>query len=345
MITFQSKRARRLTTPLTIIFLVFITLLCGCFQPSTKFNPRKAIFFNPVTNETNRIYGRILNRTGLDIHHLDQIELIVGLKDLEGNLGENYSLSLSVVYIEFGGSSKTTINLSQILDINLITNKSGIARTSFTYNQYTWPKSSYTTGGYFNISCSKLDNNTVISDTFNFRYYHSELTRNSSTQIGLMAIYTIEMMNLLEEALNLDSVNNSYEEIVFTRPDLLYLIINKSLIDYFDSLMSAPRIEFIYKAWSIEIEGDNLSYSSMNAIWGDYMNYELPEPLTTENWHFTGLISQLNLTEGWVVLQYLSYYSFAGPLLTSWWDIYQLALLSTELQLLWLTSFLCYVYT
>ncbi len=339
------NRSRRFVFPLIIIFLILVTLLCGCYQPSTKFDPKKAIFFNPVTNEINRIYEKNLNRTGLDIHHLDQVELIVGLKDLEGNLGENYTLSLNVVYIEFGGSSKTTINLSQILDINLITNKSGIARTSFTYNQYIWPKSPYTTGGHFNISCSKLNNNTAISDTFNFRYYHSELTRNSSTQIGLTAIHTIEMMNLLEEALNLGGINNSYEEIVFTRPDLLYLIINKSLIDYFGSLLSAPRIEFIYKAWATEVEDVNLSYSNLNTIWEDHINYELPESLISENWHFTGLISQLNLTEGWLVLQYLSYYSFADPLNIYSWGIYQLAILSTDSQLLWLTSFLYHFYT
>ncbi len=341
----HSNRLKKWSRPLLLILLVLITLLSGCSQPSPTFNPGLAIFFNPLTNENNTILGVNLNKSGLNFHHLDHIELTVGLKDLEGNPGVNYSLSLGVVYLEFGGSSKTTINLSKILNIRLITNASGIARSSFTYNQFTWPKSSYTTAGYFNISCSKLDNITAISDTFNFRYYHSELARNSTTQGGLEAIQSIEMMNLLEEALNLAGENNSYEEIVFSRPDLLYLIINASVINEFISQMSAPRIDFIYKAWAFELEENNLSYSGLNSIWEDFMSFTLPESLPTEKWYSSGLISQLNPTEGWLVLQFLSYYSFAGPLVTSWWDIYQFAIVTTDFQLLWLTSYLYHAYT
>ncbi len=341
----QSNRLRKYSRLLPLIILVFITFLSGCSQPSPTFNPERAIFFNPVTNENHKIYGENLNKSGLNFHHLDKIELIVGLKDLEGNPGMNYTLSLNIVYLEFGGSRNTTINLSKVLNIHLITNTSGIARSSFIYDQYDWPKSSYTTAGYFTIFCSKVTNRTAISDTFSFRYYDSELSRNSTTLGGLKAIQSIEMMNLLEEALNLGGTNNSYEEIVFSRSDLLYLIINASVIDRFESRMSAPRIEFIYKAWAIELEKNNLTYSSLNSIWRDYMNFMIPEPFPTERWYSTGPISQLNITDGWLVLQYLSYYYFAGLLNTEWWYIYQFAVVTTDFQLLWLTSYLEHAYT
>lgn len=342
----QSNRFRIRSRPLLFILLTLITLLSGCSHLSPTFDPERAIFFNPVTNEDNTIYGVNLNTSGQSFRHLDHIELIVGLKDLEGNPGVTYSLSLSIVYTPPPWVTRQqTSNLSELLNIYFVTNQSGIAKTSFIYNQYTWPKNSYTTEGFFNISCSKLDNCTVISDTYSFRYYHSEVYRNSTNVEGLQAIQSIEMMNLLEEALNLGGVNNSYEEIIFTRPDLLYLIINASVINGFGSQMSASRIEFIYQAWGIELELQNLSYSGLNAIWDDYMSVMLPKSLLTDDWFSSGDLSQINFTEGWIVFQSLYYYSFAGVLNTAWWDIYQLAILTTDFQLLWLTSYLYHAYT
>ncbi|MFX1548640.1 MAG: hypothetical protein ACFFCU_20700, partial [Promethearchaeota archaeon] len=299
-------------------------------QPEILFDPNQAEFYNPITNITEQLWIKNHNNSWGSFYHQNQIELVTGLRDAKGNPGVNYSLVVTIVYIFYG--EPEIENLSAKLGILLKTNKSGIARYTFTYDQYTWPHG-VNTEGHLEVSCNKIPNVTAISRLFTFRYHRKQITRNSTSEEGVEVIYEFENTSLYEEAIALGNGENDY--VNWTEDYDTPVFIDASTIRMRSQYGGAPYEEFMYRAWALHLDPINTSTQNIRAKWDEYIKKDLPS-FSGYKWKATGALSKVNVSKGWLILQYMYEDTFTNGLdaRTLWY--YQLAILDDNLHLHWL---------
>lgn len=331
-----------------LLGLTLLIGLSGCLDngndtepiiPDSKFNPAEAFMYNPLTTEPRRL--RYLNRnTSSDVfYHLNVLDILVGITDSQGHPGVNCSLRLYLIYPWLQDPHAFSRDLTDLFNLSLVTDNSGIAHCTFTYNQYTWPHGGSESTGFFKVSSPELPNITAKSDEFLYTYYSTDISRNTNSSEGLTTISHLEQMNLFEGILTL---NNSYLQRWKFPFGEKYAVINASTIEYCSTNREAPRNEFTYDAWALYLEVPNLSYEQLNATWIDLMEkepYRLPhlkEEDITERWLSSGLLSQVNCTPVWLIFQYLYWVSFKRVLYGWGYSIYQMSLLDPDFELVWL---------
>ncbi|UCG00657.1 MAG: hypothetical protein JSW11_13685 [Candidatus Heimdallarchaeota archaeon] len=328
----QKLKTKGSSPLLVVLGLNLIVILSGCIQSSPVFDPEQAELYNPISNQTERL--RIVNHndSGKSFYHQNEIEILVGLRDTKGNPGVNYSLLLKVVYTFYGETESE--NISDKLGILLVTNDSGIAQSTFAYDQYTWPHG-VNTEGYFEISSNKIPNSIAISSIFTFTYYHSQISRNSTSEGGVEVIYNFENRSLYEEAISLGNDSNDFVDWTKTYGEYYPPIINAARINTHSRLVGAPYIEFMYKAWAFYFDPLNLSYQQIRATWKEYIKVGLND-FSEDDWLSTGSLSRVNVSSGWLILQYMYESYFVNGLEggIDWW--YQIAILDDDFHLKWL---------
>jgi hypothetical protein len=340
---------------LFILSTSLILILSGCTQPlqnEPKQEPKEEIlfdlttasFYNPMTNTSDRIYVRNLNYSGSVFHHNDQMEISVGLRDGKGRPGIAINITMRVIYTWIDKTTTQAKNLTQTLGIRLTTNTSGLAHLTFTYNQYSWPKSSLSAWGYLEITSPNLNNTKGTSQGFSFSYYRKIVVRNTTQVGGITAIEKLENSSLIEEAGRIEGTGNSY--VSLTNIDDYVLrgtIINKTTIDYFTEYTGGPRIEITYYAWAIPIQDTNLTYLTIKNTWRTYIDprfggiYE-EELDPSWSWRTTSPLSEVNFTNGWLICQEIMIDVFTYALDAWGVTVYQISLLTLDLELQWLIS-------
>jgi hypothetical protein len=289
--------------------LGLLLVLSGCtFLLTTTFDPTSAHFYNPKTNTADSFQVKNLNQSVSTFYHENQIELLVGLKDAKGHPGTAVNLTLSVIfkYAHF----RVEVNLTENLGLSMTTNESGIAQMVFIYNQYTWPKSGYSTNGVLKISSPQLNITQGTSKDLTFNYYQKEISRNSSTDGGIAAITKIENMNVIEEAMALGGEGNLYltwQEHYF---HILQAVLNQSTLNQYAEIRYYPSISVSYLAWAQPVEEMNLTYPSIKKEWNTYIkNKYALDGISDDNigygWLITGPLTEVNVTTGWLVMQQL----------------------------------------
>jgi hypothetical protein len=317
-----------------LVGIKILVILSGCVDTSTSFNPDKAIFYDPLdeTRESIRIINH--NISGNSFYHQNEIQLLVGLKDTNGNLGIDYTLQVEIVYGE-GQPMTRRENLTKKLGIQMVTNGSGIAQCTFTYNQYEWPIWVYREG-FFQVSTPKIANKTVNSSECVFFHRHRYINRSASSETGIGIILDFEQRNLIEELQTLGKESNGFLDWE-TKWYTSDFIVNKTTIDSYSVLKGAPLRSFEYKAWAQSLVGVNISYQWIRTEW--YTN--LDEPLggiNPEEWTATGELPSENITEGWIILQYMYNHAYWRPLFGEWTKWYQISIIDGEEELNWMVS-------
>jgi hypothetical protein len=318
--------------------------LSGCLDNTQKsqFNPEEAFMYDPITNELGKLSYLNRNKTRKVISHLDVLEILVGINDSSGHPGVNYSLTLNLVYLYFSKPQNSSRNLTELFDLKLVTNNSGIAHCILTYDQYAWPHDWKDCRGYFEVSCPELQNVSSKSDGFTYTYYTVDISRNTNATDGLTYLSELEEMNLIERVLALNQSNLQLWGSPFGDK---YAIINASTIDYFSSYREAPRNEFTYDAWTLYLESPHLSYEQFNATWVDLMQkkpYYVPhlkEKDIIEDWLSSGPLSQVNCTPVWLFFQHLYCESFTRVLHGWGYSLYQVSLMTPDFELVWLIAY------
>jgi hypothetical protein len=352
------KRGKReYNTLLANLSLGLILLLSGCTQfpnndpdkdsplpPHSQplFDLNTASFYNPLTNTSDNFYVRNLNASGSVFLHENQMEIIVGLRDGKGYPGIAYNLTLRVIYTWFDQWTEE-INLTERLGVTMTTNTSGLAHLIVTYNQYSWPRSYLSTEGFLEITSPQLNNTVGTSKEWFFRYYYKKIVRNTTAEGGLAAIDYIENSNLIEEAISMGGEENRYINWTKRYYDITRVIINRSTIQYYTEYHGKPRIKITYLAWAIPCDGLNLTYPSIKNEWRTYngSKYALSninEEYLGNEWLITEPITQVNITAGWLIMQQIKIDAF-NMALDAWGvTVYQISLVTTDLQLRWLLS-------
>jgi hypothetical protein len=118
--------------------------------------------------------------------------------------------------------------------------------------------------------------------------------------------------------------------------------INKSSLDYFTAYNVEPRIVLSYIAWAIFFNGMNLTFQFVKTAWNNYTDYILwgtSDEYFYNVWLMSGILSQLNITTGWLILQILDFEAFYTGLAA--WNvlIYQITFVSLELQFIWTNTY------
>ncbi len=331
--------------------LGLLLLLSGCtLLPTSEpeeilsFDPNTATIYNPKTNISESFYVRNMNRSGSTFYHEDQMKIIVGVRDSKGLPGVAVNLHLRVIFDWYGNTD--IVNLTEEFGLKMTTNQSGAVCLICTYNQYTWPQGSYTTEGILEISSSQLNNTRGSSGKLDFTYYHKEITRNSTVEGGIAVINALEKMNLIEEASLLGGEDNLYpnwNSQYYEYYDINQVILNQSTIEFYTNYRQQPRVEVYYVAWTILYEETNLTYNIIRNNWSTYIGEDYGSLLISdeylgENWLITEPITKVNLTTGWLVMQILYIDSFQEPL-NGWTRVvYQVSLVTIDMQLRWLLS-------
>jgi hypothetical protein len=329
----------RFTPLLVILGLNLLMILSGCIQNPSVFDPEKAEFYNPVCNQTERVWIVNYNDSGRSFYHQNKIKILVGLRDTKGNPGVNYSLVLKVVYTFY--SETEFRNLTDKLGLLLVTNDSGIAQCTFSYDQYTWPHG-VNTEGFFEISCNEVPNATATSSLITFTYKHSCISRNSTSKGGIEAINNYEQKNLFAEAISLGNDSNEFLDWTEIYEEYELPLISAVRIKSHSQLKGSPYIEFIYKAWALYFDPLNLSSQQIRAKWTEYIKVGLDD-FSEEAWLSTGSLSRVNASKGWLILQYMYEDTYTSGLEAeiNWW--YQIAILDDNFYLRWLTFRFDYV--
>ncbi|NHJ01799.1 MAG: hypothetical protein EAX86_06620 [Candidatus Heimdallarchaeota archaeon] len=334
------NHSRSLVIPLIPILLVLITNLSGCLQNPSNFNPEYAIFYDPLDKTQEQIRVINMNSSSNTFYHQDQIQILVGLKDTRGNLGVNYTLIVEVVYLI--GYYRDVKNLTEKLGIQLITNKSGIAQSIFTYNQYTWPRG-VNTQGYFEVSSPEIANTTAHSTTRLFTFKYTEINRNSTMEGGIDVILNFESRNLIEEAQSADNETNDFMDMIYQGVFVgSEVIINKSTIETYSSLTGAPERIFIYRAWTYYFDTYNLSCVQIVSLGIEKLRIRFfdidIDGYDDYNWISTSPQLPENIPNGWLIIQYMSS-SYRTNTLNGYGFVWnQVAIINGELQLQWLIS-------
>ncbi|MFX0207686.1 MAG: hypothetical protein ACFFDT_16985 [Candidatus Hodarchaeota archaeon] len=325
----QKLKTKGSSPLLVVLGLNLIAIFSGCIQSSPVFDPEQAVFYNPISNQTERLWIVNHNDSGRSFYHQNEIEILVGVRDTKGNPGVNYSLLLKVVYTFY--SETESENISDKLGILLVTKDSGIAQTTFAYDQYTWPHG-VNTEGYFEISSNKIPNSTAISSIFTFTYYQSQISRNSTSDGGVEVIYNFENKNLYEEAISLGNGSNG---LVNWTKNYEGSLIDAKRINFYSQKRYPPHIDFRYKAWAFHLDPLNLSYQQIRAKWNEFIRSGL-EDFSDYGWVSTGPLSRVNISTGWLILQYMYESYFLNGLEggIDWW--YQIAILDDDFHLKWL---------
>ena len=307
------------------------------------FDSEHAIYYDPTINATGSFLVQNLNVSGNTLYHGNQIEIIVGLKDSAGHPGIFLNLTVTLVFTYYG-NPVGSVNLSEQLGLVFKTNSSGIAHLICTYDQYSWPQGIYEAKGYLEISSPKINNAVCNSQILLFCYRHRSLVRNTTDSEGLLAIDYLEGLNIMEEAMLLGGMNNTY--INWTQHPFFeganWPFINKTSLDYFIDYNVEPRITLSYIASAIFFNGTNLTFQFVKDAWDNYTDYIFwgtSDEYFYNVWLMSGFLSQLNITSGWLILQILDFDAFSTGLAAWYVFIYQIGFVSFDLELLWLNTY------
>jgi hypothetical protein len=177
-----------------------------------------------------------------------------------------------------------------------------------------------------------------------------DINRYSNHTEGIATILHLEGVNVLEKARGIDFeeneyINLSYQGYGLNRNYKLYNVINKTTIDYYNTLYDGKGLYLAY-AWSVE--NQNFSEIVISAILEDIQlidkylynrldNYRYDD-WRLDHWTKSQDIIDIPLLSGWFIFQRLKYGIIRDLLDGDGLYLTQISIIDSNMNLLWIAS-------
>lgn len=178
-----------------------------------------------------------------------------------------------------------------------------------------------------------------------------DINRYSNHTDGIATILYLEGVNVLEKAREIDSeeneyINLSYQGYGLNRNYLLYNVINKTTIKYYN--YTPYDGNGLYLAYSCSLENPNFSENVISAILEENqiidkyvynkLDHYRDEDWRSDYWTTSQDIIDIHLISGWFIFQRLEYGVIRDPLDGDGFLLSQISILDSNMNLLWIAS-------